>query len=125
MKTFFLLELLGVVVADDVTDRGVLDRAVQPYAVVKPFVALGELRALGSGQQPLQFAGHVDGVDHLVLGVARVDVAALYFDLRARGVEVFILQFAFHAAVDRVGEIGAEGLHVEEIHAAAHLFVGG
>ena len=54
-----------------------------------------------------------------------MDVAALNLDLRARGVEVFILQFALHAAVDRVGEIGAEGLHVEEIHAAAHLLVGG
>ena len=54
-----------------------------------------------------------------------MDVAALNLDLRARGVEVFILQFTLHAAVDRVGEIGAEGLHVEEIHAAAHLLVGG
>ena len=63
-EDLFLLELLGVVVADDVTDRSVLDRAVQPYAVVESLVTLGELRTLRGGQQPLKFARHVDGIGH-------------------------------------------------------------
>ena len=45
-------------------------------------------------------------------------------DFGARGVEVLVLQFALHAAVDGVGEVGAESLDVEEIHAAAHLLIG-
>ena len=36
-----------------------------------------------------------------------------------------VFQLTLHAAVDRVGEIGAESLHIEEIHAPAHLLVGG
>ena len=123
-EDLLLLELLGVVVADDVAQRSPLHRAVHTDAVVETFVALGVLRTLGGGQHRLQFARHVDGVDHLRLGVARVDVAALNLDLRARGVEVLVFQFAFHAAVNGVGEIGAEGFHVEEIHAPAHLLVG-
>ena len=118
------LQAGGTVVTEDIMQLRLAHIAGHLGQVIEPFVALGELRALGSGQQPLQFARHVDGVDHLRLGVARVDVAALNLDLRARGVEVLVFQFAFHAAVNGVGEIGAEGFHVEEIHAPAHLLVG-
>lgn len=59
-----------------------------------------------------------------VICIARVHVAALNLDLGACGVEVLVLQFALEAAVHRVGEVGAERLHVEMIHAAAHLLVG-
>ena len=67
----------------------------------------------------------MNGVDHLVFGVARVDVAALDLDLGARGVEVLVFEFPLEAAVHRVGEVGAEGLDVEEVHAPADLFVVG
>lgn len=62
---------------------------------------------------------------HLALGIARVDVAALDVDAGARGVEVLVFEFALHAAVDRVGEVGAESRHVEEVDAAPHFLVGG
>ena len=120
----FLLEFLRIVVADDIADRGFLDRAVQPYAVVEPFVSFGVLRTFGGRQQPLQFARHVERIDHLVLGVSRVDVASLNVDFGACGVEVLVFQLTLHAAVDRVGEVGAEGPDVEEIDPAAHLLVG-
>ena len=54
-----------------------------------------------------------------------MDVAALDLDLGARGVEVLVFEFPLEAAVHRVGEVGAEGLDVEEVHAPADLFVGG
>lgn len=79
---------------------------------------------LAGREQLLQLAGDVDGVEHLGLGVARVYVAPLNLDLRAGGVEVLVFEFALHASVHRVGEVGAEGLDVEEIDAAAHLLVG-
>ena len=60
---------------------------------------------------------------HLVLGITRVDVAALNFDFRACSIEVLVLQFAFHAAVDRIGE-SRRRCDVEEIDAAADLLVG-
>ena len=123
-EDLLLLELLGVVVADDVAYRGLLYRAVHGHAVVETFVTLGVLGPLLGREQRLQLARHVDGVDHLGLGIARVDVAALDLDPGACGVEVFILQLALHAAVHRVGEVGTEGLDIEIIDAAAHLLVG-
>ncbi len=93
--------------------------------MIESFVTLRMFGAFRFGQQPLQVAGHLDGVYHLVLGITRVDVAALNFDFRACSIEVLVLQFAFHAAVDRIGEVGAERCDVEEIDAAADLLVGG
>ena len=52
-------------------------------------------------------------------------VAALNIYRCRGGVEVLILQFAFISAVHRVGEVGAESLHVEVIDTAADLLVGG
>ena len=119
-----LFEPVGVVVADDVAHRGPFDRAVHADAVVESLVSFGVLGPLFGREQGLQLAGHVEGVDHLPLGVARVDVAALDVDPGARGVEVLVLQLALHAAVHGVGEVGAERRDVEVIDAATHLLVG-
>ena len=51
-------------------------------------------------------------------------VASLNFDFRARSVEILVFQFALHAAVDRVGEVGPECLDVEVIDAASDLLIG-
>lgn len=112
-------------VADDVADLRLIDRTVEGDTVVEAVVAFGVFGSLPGRQQGVQLACYLDGVDHLVFGVARVDVAALNLDLGARGVEVLVFEFPLEAAVHRVGEVGAEGLDVEEVHAPADLFVGG
>ena len=42
---------------------------------------------------------------------------------RRSGVEVFVFQFAFCAAVESVSPIGTEFCHVEKVRAATYFFV--
>ena len=119
------LELGAVVVADDVGDVGFLDGSLEGNQVEEALVALGVLRAGERRQQAVELRRDVDGVAHLALGVAGVDVAALDVELGGGGVEVLELELADFAAVHRVTEVGAESPDVEGIDAAADLLVAG
>ena len=46
------------------------------------------------------------------------------WDAGSGSVEVLVLQLPLVPAIDGVGEVGAEGGHVEMIDAPAHLLVG-
>ena len=89
------------------------------------FVALGVLGALLHGQKRIELLADEDGVFHLALGHAGVDVAALDADGSRGGIEVLELEFADLAAVHRVGVGRVEPGDVELRHAAAYLLVGG
>ena len=122
--SLLLLELLGIVVADDIRNLSLLDRAVDTHTVVEALVTLGVLGALLCGKQRVELASNLDGVNHLILRISGVHVAALDCNLGRCGVEVLVLQLALEAAVHSVGEVGTKGSHVEEVDTTANLLVG-
>ena len=119
-----LLKLLTVVVADDVGELALLAMALDGQEVVEALVALGGLGDVGGGDQGVELGGQAGSVDHLALGVARMDAHAVDDDLGSGGVEALILQFADVATVHRVGPLAAKLLHVEVVGALADLLVG-
>ena len=89
------------------------------------FPALGGFGRKGLLRQPFDDAGgDLDGVDHFVLGEARVHVDPGYFYFQRVGAEGFILDFPHFFAVDRVAEIGADLGRGDVLHSPARLFVG-
>ena len=111
-------------VAQDVGNRRLLDAAVEGDQVVESLVALGVFGFLLDRKETVQLLRDADGVAHLALGVAGMDVAALDADGSRGGVEVLELQLADLAAVDRIGVVGPEFRHVELHDAPADLLVG-
>jgi len=90
-------------------------------------VALAFLRRLRGGVEGEagdDLRGDAGGVDHLPLGVAGVDVAAVDGEGGRRGVEGLVLDLAEDAPVEGVGEVGAEAADVEEVDPPADLLVG-
>ena len=120
-----LFQLGGVVVTEDVVHPGVFHVALHIGQVEETVVFLGELGLLLGGQQVLELHADGQGVLHLVLGRAGMDVLAADVHLEGGGVEVFILQLAVSAAVQSVGEVGAETGHIEQVCAPTDLLVGG
>ena len=118
------LEAVAVVVANDIGEHRFLDIALERNEVIEPFVAFGMLGRLPAGQHDGILVGDTYRVDHLVLGIARVYVAALEGNAGYGGVEVLILQLANLATVHRVGPFGTESLHVELVSPLANLLVG-
>ena len=71
----------------------------------------------------LEFLGQENGVEHLILGAARMYAVAVYVKPGACGIEILIFQFAQCTAVHCIGEIRAEARHIKIIHAASHFFI--
>ena len=69
--------------------------------------------------------GEVQRIDQLALGGAGMDRDAFDMHLGAIGGEAFIFDLAQRAAIERIGEIGAEIGGQARIDAAADLFIGG
>jgi len=74
-KLLLLLELLPVVVADDVAEIGLLDGTLETDDVEEAVITFCQLRTLADRKQVIEFHADKDGVLHLVLRVARVDIA--------------------------------------------------
>ena len=123
-KYLLLLELLAVVVTNDIRNLGILNRAVEAYAVVESLIACCVLGALNRGNKRIQIARNLNGVNHLVLGISGVYVTALNLDCCRRSIEVLILQLALGATIHCVSEVSTKCRHVEIIHATTNLLVG-
>ena len=117
------VELLRVVVADDVLQRRQFLVALHVHQVVEALVAAGVRGRFRRGQHAVPLNGHQQGVAHLVLRAAGVDVHAVYLDGARCGVEVLVLDVAGIAAIHRVGVIRAEACYIEVIRAAADFLV--
>ena len=120
-----VLETDPVVVADDVSEVGLLDASLEGNQVEEAFIALGVFRTGEGREQGVEFLADQDSVAHLSLGVAGVHVAALDVDLGGGRIEILEFQFADFAAVHRVGIFRPETFHVEFDDAAADFFVRG
>ncbi len=73
----------------------------------------------------MNMAGEADRVDHAALADRRVNVDAGDGDGRQVGGEGLAVDLALAAAVERVGDVGAEFLQIDVIDAVADLLVAG
>ncbi len=117
-------ELLAVEVAHDVLELQLGRRALDVRRVIEALAAAGVLGALPRGHELLELAGHRDGVDHDVLGGARVDHHAAHGHRGLAGAEALVVDLAQGLAVHRVAVGGAESVEVEKRRAVADLLVG-
>lgn len=118
------LETVAVVVADDVGEYSLLDGAFDGYEMIEALVAFGVLGSLPAREHDDKLVGHAYRVEHLVLGVARMNVAAFECDFCHGGVEVLIFQLAHFASVHCIGPFGAEVFYVKLVGAFAYFLVG-
>ena len=118
-------ELGGVVVAQDILHVRPGGGAADLLQHIEALGALGVLGRFAGGQQAVQLGGHRQGVHQQVFGRAGMHREAGDLQLGGGGVEVLVFDLAGRAAVHRVGEIGPEALHVEQVGAFADLLVGG
>ena len=118
------LEPLVVVVAHDEPDRR-LDRPADDARRMDE--ALAFLGRLGRERVPRQRGDEVgrelDRVHELALRGPGMLADALDRDLKLTGGERLDLELAEARPVERVGELGAEGLDVEVVGPPAHLLV--
>ena len=88
--------------------------------MVEALVALGVGGSLRLRQQGDELVGHEDGVFHLILGGAGVDVDAVDGEGHGGGVEVLVLDLAQLSAVHGIGGLGGEFGGVKVVGTLAH-----
>ncbi len=118
-----LLELLAGMVPDDIVAGSLLHFPLHGNQVIESLVPFRVFRTLAGRQHGVQLRNHLQRVNHLVLGVSRMDILPLHLYLRAGGIKILILQLPFETAVHGIGELRPEALHIEEIHATPDLLV--
>ena len=99
-------------------------RAGDLHGVIVALAALGVLGALGGRDHLLELAGQRDGVDHDVLGSARVDHRAVEGDVGRGCAKALEVDLAQGLTVHGVAPLGAQFVQVEKGGAVADLFVG-
>ena len=119
-----LLETGAGVVAYDVGERGFLHVSAHAEQVVEALIFGCALGRFGGGHQGCILRGHACGVNHLVLGITRVNANARYLYLGRGGVEILKFQFTQFAAVHGVGKVATEFLHIEAVCAETDFLVG-
>ena len=94
---FALLKTCAVVIADNIVERGLLHRAADAYQMIEALVTLCVFGSFGARKHGDELIGDAYGVEHFVLCITRMHVAALEGDAGAGGVEVLIFKFAYGA----------------------------
>ena len=89
----------------------------------KSLIAAGVFRPLLHRQQRVQLHSDEDGIFHLALRIARMQIAALNLHGSRSRIEVFIFQFSDSASVHSIGIIGPELFHVELHHSSSDFLV--
>ncbi len=120
---FASFEAVAVVVTNDVGKSGFFDCSRHRGEMIEAFIAFGVLGCFTAGEHRSELVCHTHRVDHLVFGIARVDVAAAERDLSDCCIEVFKLKFADFSSVHRVAPIGGESLDVEFVGTEADFLV--
>ena len=110
-------------VADDVVGQGLLAVALHALQIVEAVVALGELRALGSGNQLVETHDGFGRVNHDAFSRSSVHREALGAHGGLGCVEGLVAKLAQRAAVDGVAKRGSKLIEVEQRRAVANLLV--
>ena len=118
-----LLEALHAVIPDDVDHGGLFHLAAHLLEMEEALIAIRAAGGLQGGQQGVELHGHQQGVFHLVLGRAGMDAEAVDRDMRHGCIEGLVFKVRNIAAVQGVGKVRTEALHVEVAGAPADLLV--
>ncbi len=110
-------------VADNVGKSGLLHVTLDLHKMVEPFVAFGMFRRFPSRKHQDELVGYTDRINHFVLGISGMDVAAFECHLRHCGIEVLIFEFPYLAAVHCIGPVGAEPLDIKLVCTLADFLV--
>lgn len=121
---FASFEAVAVVVSYDVCEHCFFDGSFHAYEVVESFVSFGVFGGFPSWEHDDKLVGYAHRVYHFVFGVSRVYVASGEGDACDSGVEVFVFEFAYFAAVHGVCPVGTEELDIEFVCALADFLVG-
>ena len=81
-------------------------------------------RSFAGGKQGCKFGRNKGGVFHNTLSRSGVYAFSRYIYLGGCGVEIFVFQAAYGAAVYSKSEIASQLVHIYEIYAASDLFIG-
>ena len=118
------VKVRGVKVSQDVGERDVGGSALDVRGVIETLAALRVLGALEGGDELLELGRNRDGVDHHVLGAARVDHHAADRNRGLAGREALVVELAKGLAVHGVAPASAKGVEVEQLRAMTDLLVG-
>ena len=118
-----VFELRAVMVADDITQRRLFNRAAHSDQMVESLIALRVFRRLEARQHHGYLVSDTHRVTHLMVRRTRVHIQTVHMDLGTRCIEVLKLQLTDCTAIHRIGEIGTELLNVKMVCSAADLFV--
>ena len=110
-------------VADDILHPGLLDMALDAQQMVEALIAFCGLGRLIGGEHRSELCCEGTGIDHLALGIARVDAHTFYIYARAGGIEVLELELAHIATVHGIGPLAAELPDIEMVGAHAYLLI--
>ena len=114
---------VGVVVADDIVQRGGGYCALYLQQVVKALAALRVARRLALRQHTVDLCRHQRGVDHGVLALSRMDGHTADLPFGPGGMKGLILDLVGCRAVHGVGQLRAEAIQVQQGRAVADLLV--
>jgi len=110
-------------IANDIRYHGLLHFATDTHQMVKALVTFGMLGRLMTGQHSHKTIGHANRINHLMLGIARMYIASLERNLGRSSVEVLEFQFAYLAAIHRIGPVATEFLDIKFMGTQADFFI--
>ena len=117
------LETLTVMVAYDIADGCLFYAALNAGGMEEAFVSACSGRCLTGRKKAHQFLRNKDGILHLLVAIAGVNVHAVYMQLAGCCVEVLVFQFTNGTSVHRISKVASELLYIKVIGSFAYLFV--
>ena len=120
---FFLLQLFGIMIPENIIGRCLGDAAPGAGQMVESLPALCFLRNLIGGKHGIGFHNHLHGVDHLPFCRAGMYRNAVCSHAGCRRVESLIFQFVGHRSVHSVGKLSSEFFQIQKSRAVADLFI--
>ncbi|OPZ95448.1 MAG: hypothetical protein BWY72_02106 [Bacteroidetes bacterium ADurb.Bin416] len=121
---FAAFKPVSIVIPDDIGHHGLLHVTMKTGEVVKTFVGLSVFWGVVPGQQGGKLVGDAYSVQHLMFGIAGMNVATFDNHLGTGGVEVFVFQLPDFTTVDGIRPVGSESGHVEVIGALSDFLIG-
>ena len=109
-------------IADVVGLLDFIDGPVLASQQVVAFVAAGAFRSLLLRQSRRKLTGDQQSVDHRILCGTGMDARAADGEFRLGRIEIVVGQISDRSAIDRVGEVGRETVHIEQFRPASPKF---
>ena len=111
-------------IANNVSNRGLLHFTRNSNKMIEALVPLGMFRCFVAGQHGNKTIGYADRIYHLVFGIARMYIASLENNLGRSRIEVLELQFAYFTAIHSISPFATELLNIEFMRTQTDFLIG-